>query len=287
MAKKFGDRKDGKRVRDLDVIHKVMPFLMDKRCDSEVYIVEKIDVTNLLKLLEKKNDGLEKTNRMTFFHAFITGMAKTIYKKPLLNRFIQGKKYYDRNEVSISFVAKTKLADDSKDMLVKFIAKETDTIDTVKNDVLGKVTKIRKENTNNMDKTLEILTSGPTWITSFIVRFVKWLDFRGWLPISFTDMDPNYSTVLMTNLGSIKCNQAYHHLNNYGTNSIVVAIGTLRKEELFVNGVRELRDIIEVGITCDERIADGFYFAKAIILFKHLMENPALLEKENIGEIEI
>lgn len=286
MKKRFGDRKDGKRVRDLGPIHKVMPYLMDKRCDAEVYISEKIDVTNLLAFLEEQNQGLDKGYKMTIFHVFATAMAKTIYERPLLNRFVQGKRHYDRHEISLSFVAKTKLTDNAEEMLIKLVARKDDNVHTIKNFILSKVNKIRTTKTNNMDQTLKLLTSGPRFITSFIVWLIKWLDFRGWLPKSFTDMDPNYSTVLMSNLGSIKCNHAYHHLNNYGTNSILMTIGVMRKEELIINGKKELRDIIEVGLTCDERIADGFYFAKSIILFKYLIENPSVLEQSMSTKVD-
>ena len=288
MSKKLGDRKDGKRVKDLDMVHKVMPYLMNKRCDAEVYISEKIDITNLLKYLEDKNQGLDKDNKMTLFHAFLTSMAKVVYNRPLLNRFVQGKRYYDRNEISLAFVAKTQFTDTAEEMLIKLVVKDDDSINTIKNRVLSKVSEVRKNKTNQMDITLKLLTSGPRFVTTAIVGLIKWLDFHGWLPSSFTDMDPNYATVFLTNLGSIKCNQAYHHLNNYGTNSMMVAIGTMHKESMIIDDQKQIRDIVEIGVTCDERIADGFYFAKSIILFKHIIANPHLLDeamKETIDYI--
>ena len=43
-------------------------------------------------------------------------------------------------------------------------------------------------------------------------------------------------------------------------------------------GNMEMRSTIDLGITVDERIADGFYFAKSIRLIKKLLEHPELLE---------
>ncbi len=64
--------------------------------------------------------------------------------------------------------------------------------------------------------------------------------------------------------GSIKCNAAYHHLNNYGTNSLVVTIGKIHKEQVTdENGNVRIRDVVALGATADERIADGFYFASS------------------------
>jgi hypothetical protein len=40
---------------------------------------------------------------------------------------------------------------------------------------------------------------------------------------------------------------------------------------------------VNIGVTLDERIADGFYFARSLKLIKHLFKNPQLLDK-TLGE---
>ena len=127
----------------------------------------------------------------------------------------------------------------------------------------------------------------PRLLLMLILRIVRWMDFWGVNPEFLTAGDPNYSTILVSNLGSIKCPSVYHHLNNYGTNSIMVTIGTLHKEEVLMeDGHKEIRDVIDLGATLDERIADGFYFARSLRLITHIFEHPELLEKplnENSG----
>ena len=119
----------------------------------------------------------------------------------------------------------------------------------------------------------------PRLLLWLIVRLVRILDFWGINPRFLTDGDPNYTTVLMSNLGSIKCPAVYHHLNNYGTNSIMITVGTLRKElVLMPDGSQQLRDVVDIGATLDERIADGFYFAKSLKLIKHIFAHPEMLE---------
>ncbi len=96
--------------------------------------------------------------------------------------------------------------------------------------------------------------------------------------------DPNYSTVLLSNLGSIKCPAVYHHLNNYGTNSIMITIGAYHEEEVRMpDGSHQMRTLIDIGATLDERIADGFYFARSLKLIKHIFANPDLLDRP-LGE---
>lgn len=266
--------KKRKRVKDLDAVHKIMPYLMANRCEAEVYYVEEIDVTNLLKYIEKINVGLEKHERTTLFHAIITGVAKTIYNRPLLNRYISGKRFYDRKDISLSFVAKNKLEDHSEERLIILEAKNKMTLKDISQKILKVVSKTRQDNSNDMNDFLGIVTSAPRWLLSFIMWLFRKLDFYGLVPSFVSDGDPNYTTVLLSNLGSVKANCCYHHLNNYGTNSIVITVGVIHDKE--VNG--ELRKYVNLGLTLDERIADGIYFAKSAKLLKHILENPELLE---------
>ena len=51
-------------------------------------------------------------------------------------------------------------------------------------------------------------------------------------------------------------------------------IGTIYHDET------DNRDKVEMTITIDERIADGFYFAKSLKLLKYFLEHPqTLMEK--------
>lgn len=40
-----------------------------------------------------------------------------------------------------------------------------------------------------------------------------------------------------------------------------------------------MRESIDLGLTIDERLADGYYYSKTIRLLKYLLENPELLEQ--------
>jgi len=51
-------------------------------------------------------------------------------------------------------------------------------------------------------------------------------------------------------------------------------------------GKGEMRETLKLGITLDERIADGYYYSKSIRLLKHLLQNPELLELPANQEVE-
>jgi len=277
--KRRGDRRDGKRVQ-APGLQTVMTALFPKRTDSEVYLNDKIDATELLKYLEKKNEGRTE-GKVTIFHCAITGLARMVRERPLMNRFIQGYRIYERNEISLSFVAKRRFADSSEETLMFLVPEETDTVNEISRKIIGDVQEARKSEhaTGGIDELLDKFAAMPRLVMAGAIRVIRIMDFWGVNPKFLTDGDPNYSTILVSNLGSIKCPAVYHHLNNYGTNSIMITIGTLHKEEVLMpDGHKEVRDVVDVGATLDERIADGFYFARSLKLIRYIFEHPEILD---------
>ncbi len=277
---RWGDRRDGKRVT-APGLQTVMTALFPNRTDAEVYLNDTLDATELIKYLEKKNEGRED-GKMTIFHCMITALARMLVERPMMNRFIQGYRIYERNEISLSFVAKRRFADGAEETLMYLVPEMTDTVNEISKKIIGDVREARKSEhaTGGIDELLDRFAALPRPVFAASVRIIRWLDFWGKNPKFLTDGDPNYSSILVSNLGSIKCPSVYHHLNNYGTNSIMVTIGTLHKEEyLFEDGHKEIRDVIDIGATLDERIGDGFYFARSLKLLKHICAHPEILEK--------
>jgi pyruvate/2-oxoglutarate dehydrogenase complex dihydrolipoamide acyltransferase (E2) component len=277
--------KAGKHRVKAPGLQTVMGYLLPKRTDCEVYLNDKIDATELIKYLDKKNEE-HPDYKTTVFHCAIAAMARMVKERPLLNRYFQGYVLYERDEISISFVVKRRFADNAEESLMVLVPKEEDTLDSISKKIVGNVHETRKSehSTGGIDELLDKFAALPRIVLIVVIRIIRWLDFWGINPKVLTDGDPNYTTILTSNLGSIKCPAVYHHLNNYGTNSIMITIGTLHKEEMVMeDGHKEVRDVIDIGATLDERIADGFYFARSLRLMKHIFANPEVLEKP-IGE---
>ncbi len=281
--RKFGDRYDAYRIRDIDGMHFYMAYLMPKRTESEVYINEAIDVTDLLKYIEEKNATGER--KITLFHCFIAAVAKTIKMRPLLNRYISGKRFYMRHEISMGFVVKKKFEDHSEETLMILKPKDDDNLCKITDYLAPKVREAKREDKGqSVDDILNLVKKLPKPIMTIFMALLNFLDVHGLMPKAISSVDTNYCTVLLSNLGSIKCDAVYHHLNNMGTNSIVITIGELHKELVpDEDGNVSVRDIVNIGATLDERIADGFYFARSLKLIKHLFKNPHLLDK-TLGE---
>ena len=278
--RRWGDRRDGRLVR-APGLQTIMCYLMPKRTDCEVYLSDQLDATELLPYLERVN-AEHPEYKTTLFHCFVTACARMVKERPLMNRFIQGYRMYERDEISLAFVAKRRFADGADESLMFLVPREEDALPQVSRKIVGEVGQMRKSehSTGGVDALLDSLAKLPRLLLMLIVRVVRWLDFWGVNPKALTDGDPNYATVFCSNLGSIRCPSVYHHLNNYGTNSIMITIGTLHKEEVLMpDGTRQLRDMVDIGATLDERIADGFYFARSLKLVKHIFAHPELLDQ--------
>ena len=276
----FKDRRDAHFVK-APGLQTIMGYLWPKRTDCEVYMHTEIDATPLMSFLEKKNKS-HPEYKTTLFHAAITAMARMLIERPLMNRFIQGYRMYERDEISISFVAKRRFTDQAEEALMVLKPKPKDTLDSISRKIWGDVREVRKSEhaTGGIDEILDKLAGLPRILLIILIRIIRWLDFWGHNPKFLTEGDPNYATILCTNLGSIKAPAVYHHLNNYGTTSIFVSIGTWHKKE-FINddGTKELRTVVDLGAILDERIADGFYFARSLKLIEYIFLHPELLNR--------
>ena len=284
-------RKEGKlnrngayKVRDAGLTA-IMPHLMPNRTDSEVFLHDIVDITELLPYIDAKNSRGENY-KTTLFHCIIFAIAKMIYERPYLNRYIQTRTLYERKDISFGFVARRHFADGADECLMTLITEPETTLDEISRKIYGDVTKMRSQEkaSDGLDKIIDTIAGMPVLLTMAIVKAARVLDFWGLAPSFFKDGDPNYTTVFLSNLGSIKCPAVYHHLNNYGTNSIMVTIGTIHKEEIVAeDGTKHVRDVVDIGVTLDERLADGFYFIKSLKLVKYICRHPEFFDKP-IGE---
>ena len=286
QKRRLGDRKDGRLLRELDAMHFIVPLIYPNRCDNEAYISERIDITNLNAYLKKKNET-EKEFPYTMFHVVLAALIKTITLRPKMNRFICNKNIYQRNEVSASFVVKKRFSDEAEEGLAFVHAKDQDTIDTIHEYIRSQVMFCRSDKKDRSSDSMEILNKMPRFLAKFLVWIITKLDKHGWCPYFLIGTDPYYSSVIISNLGSIKLKCGYHHLTNWGTCSLFCIIGEKKMSPFFDSqGNVEMRETLDSGITIDERLADGYYYSKSIRLLKHLLENPELLERPVNEEVE-
>ncbi len=275
--KRFGDRKDARWLRDMDALHAFVPYLYPNRADNEAYICERIDLTNINAYMAKKN-AENPEMQYKLFQIIIAALVKTITLRPKMNRFIKGCRIYQRDVLSAAFVVKKEFADEGGEALAFVTFEEDANIEIVREKIYDIIHKCRGNGMDNSTQGMDRLTKLPRFVLRFVMWILHKLDFYGRVPDFLIKEDPNYSTVFVTNLGSIGLKSGYHHLSNWGTNSIFVVLG----EKKVVDG----REVIDIGLTLDERIADGYYYSKTVKLLKYLLHNPELLETPAREEVD-
>lgn len=278
MSKHWGDRRDATLLRDIDSMHYIMPLMYPNRCDNEAFISERIDLTNVNKYLEKKNAD-DPAYKYNIFQIIVTAVLKTITLRPQLNRFIANYNLYQRDGVSAAFTIKKIFTDEGDEALAFLRAKPTDNIDSIHDEIFRQVSYVRHQGKDPSTESMDMLQKIPLIFKKPLGAGARFLDRHGWMPQSVIETDPYQSSVVLANLGSIKLHSGYHHLTNWGTTSVFCIVGEKKPRRFELgDGTTELRDSIDIGLTVDERISDGFYCSRAVRLLKTLLENPELLE---------
>lgn len=287
MKKQRGDRRDGRLMRELDSLHYVTGILYPNRCDNEAFISVTADLTKADEFLAKKN-AEDPAYKYNIFQLVVTALLKTIHLRPKMNRFIVNGNFYQRNDITTSFVVKRIFSDNGEEALAILKSEGSDTLDTIHEKIYRQVSVCRSEKKDSSTESMDIMNKLPRWISKTVIRFVMWLDKHGWVPQSMIETDPYYTSAVLSNLGSIKMKSGYHHLTNWGTCSCICLIGEMKKRPFFrEDGTYEMRNSIDLGITVDERLADGFYYSKCVKLLQSFLENPELLELPLDKEAEL
>lgn len=274
----FG-RRDGYLLRDADSMHILMPMMYPNRCDNEAYISETVDLTNLNAYLAKKNAN-DPEFKYTLFHVIVAAMLKVLILRPKLNRFICNKNLYMRNHYSASFVIKKDFSDNAGEGLALLYGSPDDTLDSLHRTLKAQIKNTKEGGSDTSSDAMDVVAKMPRPILKAFMVAMRFLDRHGWMPESLIETDPYYASVILTNLGSIKLKSGYHHLNNWGTTSVFVIIGEKKMRPFFNDdGSYTMRDSIELGLTIDERLADGYYYSKSIRLLKYILTNPECLDE--------
>ncbi len=276
-SRRWGDRKEGRKVRTLPPMSYAIPYIMPERNDAMNMFSDSIDITDADKLMrELRKQGYKS---MSILHVIIAAYVRTIATRPGLNRFCSGQKIYHRDAIEVNMTVKREMSTDAPDTAIKVRFEPTDTLIDVYNK-FDKVLKDAVSEDGNAD--FENLVSFLVKLPGPILRFVVWtlttLDYHGWLPKSLLDVSPFHGSLIITSMGSLGIPPIYHHLYNFGNLPLFISYG----KKYHVNsqnedGTVEKRSMMDLKVVTDERICDGFYYASAFKILKKLVASPEAL----------
>ncbi len=275
--RRFGDRKDGRRVRTVTPMAAVTPFIMRTRNDAMNMFSDSFDVSAVQKYVnEKKKEGLAGFSLM---HVIIAAYVRAVSQRPAVNRFISGQRIYSRDYAEISLNIKKEMKLESPDTVVKAVLP----LDATAKDVYDTFDKIirdyREQPGGDFDDTARFLARMPRLVFRFAVWFLNLLDYFGLLPRKLTSLSPFHASMFITSMGSLGVPPIFHHLYNFGNVPMFISFGKKRHtNRLTSEGTVERITMLDVCFVMDERICDGYYFASAWKYMKSIFKEPHVLD---------
>ena len=276
--RRFGDRKDGRRVRTMSPMSYVIPYIMRTRNDAQNFFAVSLDITETDKFLhELRKQGYKN---ISILHVIMAAYIRMLATRPGLNRFCSGQKIFHRNVIEFNMTVKKEMSLESPDTVVKVRFDPEDTILDVYEKFNSVVQEATADNSNtDFDKTAAALTKLPGLLFRFTVDFLNFLDYFGWLPQMLLDVSPFHGSMIITSMGSLGIPPIYHHLYNFGNLPVFISYGQkYHKNIMNADGDIERRTFIDLKAVVDERICDGYYYASAFKLVKKYVVSPALLK---------
>lgn len=278
-------RKDGVLVHEVDPLFRVIPLIMKERSDAQVFYNYDVPIASIEEYIEKQR---EKGVRISYLHVVYAAMVRTIAKREKLNRFIMSGRVYKRNDIILTMMAKKSLSDDAPETSLKIKFEGNETIEEVKKILDREIDNFKvKEESNEQDKFVSMAAGIPFWLFKIGVNTLIRLDKWNLLPQSIIDFSPFHSSGFITNVGSIGLDSIFHHIYNFGTVGIFVAMGKRKKTYIYEDENLKEERAISFSFVLDERICDGYYFANSVRLFNRYLKNPELLDvKEDLEDVE-
>ena len=278
----FGYRADGKKVKNLDPIQRLMPHIMVSRADSMNSTSYDCPCEPIDAFIKKEAENGEKYNYM---HILIAAVVRGTALYPRINRFICHGRIYARNCIQISFLVKKVLSPDAADATIKIDFTGHESLPEIRD----KIDEVIKKNVtldakNDTDKMARLFSLVPNFLIAFMVGTLKFLDMHGLLPKAVLDLLPFHCTAFITNLKSIKGPSIYHHVYNFGNTGMFFAMGKESLQPVVRNGEIVVGKLLPIRIVMDERFCDGFYFVNAMKQLKALLNDPASM-KEPLAEL--
>ena len=262
-------RSDGKLVKKIHPFRTMLLFACPNRQSSIVYFDVSIKAQKL-ETFFKKNNG-----RFSIMNILVWAGKIALENCPEMNRFCSGNRLYLRNGVHISFTVKKDLKDrGSKTSFLKLNLSKFKTFDDLCERIKGGVKEERSDRESYSDKEHSFFSSLPNFIFGPIYKLASLLDHYNLLPFWFYKEDGLFTSLIITNLGSLKMKPGFHHLYEWGNCPIFAMVGKVQDEVIAKDGKVEIEKTLPIRISFDERIEGGLVAKFGLQKFIDVLENP-------------
>ncbi len=279
--RRWGDRCDGYRVRNLDPMTMIEPYFMRTNSDSWVLFEDDVEISAAQEFIQRMRKS--EMPGLTLYQLVFAAIVRTMAELPELNRFVVNRRVYARNEIKASMVVMKEMKKDAERSVITPKFELEDTLREVVTKIQEQADPIKEKDeedkAKNSTEWLErLLCKLPGWLLKLVVRLVFFLDDHRLLPKKIIDMSPFHSSFFITNMGSIGVAPVYHHIYEIGTVSIFGALGGKEvRYEIDKEGKPMRKLYLKLRFVVDERATDGLIYAEGFRMIKKYIAKPELL----------
>ncbi|MBR6748660.1 MAG: hypothetical protein IKM07_06950 [Clostridia bacterium] len=276
--KRWGDRKDGRRLRSIEPMSRLTSYIMVNRNGASNYMAERLEITQAEKYIrEKRAQGLKGFGML---HLILAAYVRTVSQRPGLNRYIGGQEVYARDNIVIAMVIKKEMKLDAPETVIKLEAKP----DATAADIYEGMNRLISDNRSvddesGFDNLAKLLNYIPRPVLKFTIWFLKLLDYYNKLPMALQNLSPFHASFFITSMGSLGIPAIFHHLYDFGNVPIFLSYGAKYSEnKLGSDGSVTRHNYIDMKMVLDERTCDGHYYASSLKYMKDIFKHPEVLD---------
>lgn len=270
-------------VKQLAPMFRLMPYLFRGRNESAVYFKKTLRLAPLERFIKEQR---ARGKYYSLFGLVLTALSHTAYRRPQIMRFVSGRKIYQRETFDVQYVVKTKLTDEGNETLVHLVLSQEKGLEEIQK-LLKQKTEQAKQQEEALPPLFVFLTKLPRFLLNLLSKMLFLLDDYQLLPQALQKELPFFSTLFISNLASIGAEAAFHHLYEFGSNSLFMTMGKAY-EQLVIQGEKVHKEkVMDFMFTVDERICDGYYFIQSLKLFENLLAHPELLLSSPMSSVDV
>ena len=278
--RRFGDRPDGRKIRSLDPLNMVSPYIMCKRNDASTLITVTVDVENIEKYIKKKRS--ERLKGFGILHVLLATYVRSAAQRPGINRFISGQKIFARYDIQMMLTIKKEMKLDAQETIIKLFCSPSESPEDIYRKLNALIEQNRVEgDKSEFDSVARIFNYIPGLLLKFAVWLLNLLDYFGLLPRFLLKVSPFHGSLFVTSMGSLGIPAIYHHLYNFGNVSIFCSYSAKRTETILdKEGNPVTKKFVDFKFVLDERTCDGHYYSSALKLMNDYLRHPEKLDND-------
>lgn len=263
-------RPDGTPVK-VHPYRRIMFYIMRTKTESQVYFDEYVDAEKLVAYLEQAKDRFDAD----VTHLAVAAANAGIRTTPTMNRFVSGRRIYQRNGRYVTFSMKRKRLDrDAKLATVKLRMQDDETFADLCRRINEQVSVERSGKRTHADKEFDLFNLLPRPLFRAAEALLRTLDYFNLIPGFFIETDPLYTSIFVANLGSVGMRPGFHHLYEYGNSPLFMTVGKVEERAVVVDGQVVVRKQLHIRYTFDERVEDALTARHGIDAATRLLEDP-------------